>query len=190
MCAYNEPMDASEFSSQHRGLAQQFIDASARLDQIVGAFTAEQLARRPDPKRWSASEAIAHLNATNSGYILLLESALHNAKPRSDDRPYNLGFLGRLFVGSMEPPVKRRFPAPKKFLPPQGDLGNVVGEFRAIQQKLLSLLRQHDQSDLASVSLPSPATRLIRFNAAAAFALLAAHERRHLWQAEQTLKSL
>ena len=36
--------------------------------------------------------------------------------------PYDYGFLTRWFIATIEPPAKRRFPAPSRYLPPPADV--------------------------------------------------------------------
>lgn len=183
-------MRPTDFSPQHRDLAEQLIRVGADVAALLSNLTRDQLARRPDPTRWSIGEAIEHLTVTNIEYLGALEAALPRTTLRMSDKPYSFGFIGRQFIKILEPPVKRRFKAPKRFLPPIGELGNVAQDFAASQAKILQLLKRYDDRDLASVSVPSPAAKLLRFKAAAAFAILAAHSRRHLWQAEQVRQAL
>ena len=46
-------------------------------------------------------------------------------------------------------------------------------------------LRQANGVDLAKARVQSPANRWVRLDLGAGFALMVAHERRHLWQAQQ-----
>jgi hypothetical protein len=53
------------------------------------------------------------------------------------------------------------------------------------QEEYLRLARRAGRVDLARVKLESPASARVKLSLGETFALLAAHERRHLWQARQ-----
>jgi hypothetical protein len=48
-----------------------------------------------------------------------------------------------------------------------------------------SFLRTHADVDLAGVRFPNPFIRGVRFSLATGLHVIAAHERRHLWQARR-----
>ena len=105
--------------------------------------------------------------------------------------PYNYGWLGRLFVRSMEPPPKFRFKSPKVFQPgPPRSRHDVVAAFRAYQVQYIDRLRQANGIDLARARVVSPAVAWLRIPLGAGFALLTAHERRHLYQARRVIQSI
>jgi hypothetical protein len=58
-----------------------------------------------------------------------------------------------------------------------------VPAFLSTQGELLALVEQSVGLDLAGRKVPSPVTRYVRYNVCAAFHILTAHQRRHLWQA-------
>jgi hypothetical protein len=69
--------------------------------------------------------------------------------------------------------------------PDPGPPAEVLAEFAKLQGELVRLLRRAHGLDLARVKVPSPVTSLLRLSLGQWFHFLAAHERRHLWQAEQ-----
>jgi hypothetical protein len=86
----------------------------------------------------------------------------------------------------IEPPPKRRFRAPNAFAPKTGKgLGEAVPEFMTWQDEIQQHLVRAKGLDLWRTKLWSPAVPLLRFSLGETFAILAAHERRHLWQAER-----
>ena len=54
-----------------------------------------------------------------------------------------------------------------------------------MQQQIARRLEDAHGLDLRRARVVSPITRLLRLNLGAAFALIASHNRRHLWQARQ-----
>src|SRR6185503_10208353 len=92
--------------------------------------------------------------------------------------------IGRLIARSMEPPPRFRVKAPKSFHPvPQRPRQDVMAAFRAYQTQYVDRLRQASGLDLARARVSSPAASWIRMPLGSGFALMTAHERRHLWQA-------
>lgn len=87
----------------------------------------------------------------------------------------------------MEPPPGRRFRAPKSFRPTKRHLftSETVDVFLELQDEFVSQLRRAQGVDLRRAKIRSPASPLIRFSLGIGFALIAAHARRHLWQAQQ-----
>jgi hypothetical protein len=61
----------------------------------------------------------------------------------------------------------------------------IMAGFRGYQVQYIDRLRQANGVDLAKARVQSPANRWIRLDLGAAFLLMIAHERRHLWQARR-----
>ena len=63
----------------------------------------------------------------------------------------------------------------------------MIPDFAALQQKLLEQIRLADGLALDQYLIPSPFAKSMRYNLYSAFVLIAVHERRHLWQADQAI---
>jgi hypothetical protein len=89
-------------------------------------------------------------------------------------------------VRTLEPPVKPRFRGKAsqsirpRIAPP---LSDAVGQFLASQDEVRAFLRTYADIDLGGVRFPNPFVRGVRFSLATWLHVIAAHERRHLWQA-------
>lgn len=148
----------------------------------------EQFHWRPEAQSWSIAECLDHLNRTNKLYLPILERAIEKGRARglTGREPFRHGFLGDFFVRSMEPPPKKKFRAPQSFLPVSDQpREQVIAEFADMQERILSCIRAADGLHLGKIKIPSPVTKLLRMSLGQGFALLTAHERRHLWQAQQ-----
>jgi hypothetical protein len=91
-------------------------------------------------------------------------------------------------VGVLEPQPKFRFPAPKNFRPiaveqPQ----RTILEFLERQQSILQFLDDARGLALDKVKIVSPFDRHVRYSIWSSLCVNAAHERRHLWQAERAM---
>ena len=101
--------------------------------------------------------------------------------------PFRYGIFERWFVWLMEPPPRMKLVAPRAYRPGSRRPGTiVVSDFLRLQRDLCQSLQTANGLDLAKVKVRNPVNRWIRFSLGQEFALTAAHERRHLWQARQT----
>jgi hypothetical protein len=86
----------------------------------------------------------------------------------------------------MEPPVKRRMRAPRKGKPlPMKERRAILDAYRAGHDLIRGLIADARDIDVNRARFPNPFVPLIRFSVATGLFVIAAHDRRHLWQAEQ-----
>jgi hypothetical protein len=79
-----------------------------------------------------------------------------------------------------------KFKAPKRFVPPPDQpLARVAADLMAFQEQYIACLQAANGLDLQRAKVRSPGTSLIKLSLGQGFALMTAHERRHLWQARQ-----
>jgi hypothetical protein len=105
--------------------------------------------------------------------------------------PYTYNWVGRVFVWIMEPPVRVRAKAPKPFQPaPSRPRRDIMAAFHAYQVQYIDRLRQASGLDLARARVASPVVRWLRMPLGSAFAVMLAHERRHLEQARRVIKQI
>jgi hypothetical protein len=76
------------------------------------------------------------------------------------------------------------------FVPAVGDPAAVLPEFERWQERLERALDQARGKALDQVQIQSPFEARIHYSAWAAFNILLAHQRRHLWQADNVLSRL
>jgi hypothetical protein len=69
-------------------------------------------------------------------------------------------------------------------------LDAVVPRFIELQSELLNLVQASIDLDLNRIKITSPISNQVRYNLYSCFLVIAAHQRRHLWQAERTRRSL
>ena len=173
-------------------IAEELRSAAAGYSNLVNSISPEDLNRRPAEGRWSVAECVAHVTRSNREYI----TPMRNALARADASPkptFRQTFLGRWMARQLEPPVKRKLRSPKLFLPPtavQHDRESILADFEEVQREIFGLLETAAIRDLSRVKMSSPASSLLRMNLWDAFRILAAHERRHLWQARNVAKEL
>jgi hypothetical protein len=165
---------------------QQFERISQDADVLVQPLTDDQFNWCPRPDAWSVAQCIEHLNTTARLYLPQLDEAIANAIRRGTygEGPFSYNVFGRFFTAAMEPPARFRLRAPTAFHPPPArPRSEVMAAFRAYQVQFTDRLRQANGLDLARAKVRSPTTTWLRFSLGSGFALMLAHERRHLWQA-------
>ena len=174
---------------------RQYEDLKHDARLLTEGLSDPQLSWSPAPGRWSMAQCLDHLNSVAGPYAQALETgiAAARAQGRRAAGPVRYSFLERWMIRSMEPPPRRRLPAPAMFRPAEAarpvDAAGVIADYLALKDRFIELLARADGLDVGRVKITSPVTRLLRLRIGAAFAFLAAHERRHLWQARQVRES-
>lgn len=166
----------------------QFERLSAEADSLVAPLTDLQFTWAPAPGAWSVAQCIEHLNVTARVYLPNLDEGIADAIRRGlyAEGPFTYNWFGRFAVRSMEPPARIRVKTLKSFEPADyRPRHEIMAAFRAYQVQFIDRLRQANGLDLARARVRSPASPWIRLPLGSAFALMAAHERRHLWQARR-----
>lgn len=160
--------------------------------QFLSTADQNKLAYSPGEGRWSAVQAVEHLNAYNRHYLPLIEKEL--ALITYDKNAwFTSGYWGERFTKMMKPTnvfeVKNKMKTMKKFSFPNSlHVETVLNEFLTAQDKLLSLLEQAKGKDLGKIHIPITLSKLIKFRLGDTFRFLIAHEQRHMIQARNTLK--
>jgi DinB family protein len=179
-------------TSQIDSLLDQLRANLRQAEQIFGSHTTGQLQHHPAQGRWSAAECLAHLNLSNRAYLPLLDSAIEQLceKKLLRSGPFRLSWNACLLKYWLEPPSRLRLPTGAGFQPLEvKDIAVTLGEFQAIGKVLEEKLNSARGFALDRVKIISPFAANMNYNAYSAFVLITAHNRRHLWQAEQALSS-
>jgi hypothetical protein len=80
--------------------------------------------------------------------------------------------------------------APRKIVPRAAPpFADASTAFFASHEDARTFLRTYAGIDLAGVRFPNPFIHGVRFSLATGIHVIAAHERRHLWQAREVLKA-
>lgn len=169
-------------------IARQFAAAKVDASEMVSGLNESQFNWRPDAHTWSMAESLLHLNIIGDRYVHLIEKCLAEGPERGSGGQTSAGFgwVGNWILANTEPPPKRRFKAARSFIPSHGQpLTAVMPTFFHLQQQLTLQLEQASGLDLARVKVPAPGMAPLRFNLYLTFTWIAAHQRRHLWQARQ-----
>jgi hypothetical protein len=177
-------MGASELE-EYRG---QFQSIAEQAKTLTSGLNEAQFNWRPGPREWSIEECLGHLTMVGQTEIKLLDSAVHSARSKgiNGKGPFRYGFLDRVILRQTEPPVRRKFSAPRRFQAVHGQpVTAILPTFLHLQSQFVRLVEQSEGLDLARVKVATPITRLLRLSLGITLAQQAAHERRHLEQARR-----
>jgi hypothetical protein len=175
------------------GLPEDIQELLAALDandiqagELVRDLEEKRFNWRPDEHSWSVAQCLDHLNAASRAYLPPMRTAVERARRAGSAGrgPLRPGVVGRWFVATLEPPPKRRLPAPKKIVPAARKArAEVMAEWEKLQAEVKALLAESAGFDLNGTRFVNPFLPLVRFSLATGFQVIAAHQRRHLWQA-------
>jgi len=192
MAPGNQSGQAETLGPDLSELYRQFQAINQDTHQLLNSLTDTEFNWHPKPGKWSMAQCFDHLIVTGHLSLTNIQAAISEARSRglSGEGPFHYGLVEKWFVRLMEPPPIIRFKAPKVYAPPPDRaLAEIGPAFFSMQDQILDSLRQADGIDLARAKVRNPVTNLLKLSVGQEFAFTAAHERRHLWQAQQ-LKTL
>lgn len=168
-----------------RDLCEQIDNLKEDVLELTAPLTDTQFNWRPYGGRWSISECLAHLNVVDRLDLPLLEEAIAQGRAAglTGAGPFHYGWLSRRFLRYQDGPVKFKMKAPREYRPPSGEpKEKVVAGFISIHDQMRELAVNSNGLDLARIKTRTPFP-VIKFSLGQRFAILAAHDRRHLRQA-------
>jgi DinB family protein len=174
-------VDLDDCIRQMRATSQEACDIAAGL-------TTEALARPPRPGSWSVAECLRHLELTNRSFLPVLDAEIDRSRSlgKTATGPFRIGMLGSYVLRKTEPPLSLKVKAPAQVRPKGLEHPEqALAAFLSAQEELIRRMEASRGVDLARVKIRSPLAP-VRYSLAFAYALVPAHNRRHLWQARQS----
>ena len=169
-------------------------EADQRAEALANALTDAQFFWQPEGgRRWSVALCLDHLAVANTVYGRQLAEAIEQAKRQGWRRggPAAPGLFGRLFANSLEPPVKIRSSAPGKIKPmPSRSRLAIMQAYRDAHEHIRRLIEAAADIDANRATFRNPFIRIVNVRVATGFQVISAHDRRHLWQADNVVQEL
>ncbi|HYK57512.1 MAG TPA: DinB family protein [Flavisolibacter sp.] len=180
---------SEELIDQLEADVRQLIAAAEHLQQADNV----KLSYPPEEGKWSAAQALEHLNMYNRYYLPAIEKAMVHI-PKEVNAWFVPGFFGNYFTNMMMPKnvyeVKNRMKAMKGYRPDRGiNVEGVFKEFYEHQNKLIQLLETARKRNLEQVRVPTSISTMIRLKLGDTFRFLIAHEQRHMIQARNAIRA-
>ena len=172
--------------------------ALARCEQqgltLADSISDSQWISRPANGSWSPAECFAHLNLTTSAMLPLLQAGAQEARTKqwTSRSSLHVGVLARMLCWFLEPPYKMRITTQPAFAPSGvADRIDVLTAWKDKHQAIDMFIRNSAGLALDRPIIVSPfdPRGRVRYSVYAALIILAAHERRHLWQAARAAQS-
>jgi len=182
--------DASRRANTLNELEGEFAAICGRFQTLAASAGAELCAKAPAPGSWSAAECLQHLGLSADAYFPIWQQVIATAGPRKAElnAPYRIDFWGRFLSWMLEPPPRVRSKTPAPFVPVDcGHVDSVLDGFLERQERIVAALRRCKGRAIDQVKIASPIDSRIRYSIWSSFVVNAAHQRRHLWQAEQAI---
>lgn len=169
-------------------LERQLVEAEHDAQALVAGLSEELGTWRAADGSWSVAQCLDHIVKANLQYLAPMFDPAERARERHRMRrgPAKPGLIGRFFVRTLEPPVKKlmRMTAPPSILPHENPaLSDAFARFLRTQSETRRVLHDFSDLDLNAVHFRNPFIPGLRFSLATGFHVITAHERRHLWQA-------
>jgi hypothetical protein len=165
--------------------------SSDRLSLLAERTNEEDWVTRPSAESWSASECIQHLNATSRAMVPLIREQLNGSAPVKSVRRFRFNFMGWLVWRASSPPVRMKYKTQAPFVPAEvRPKKEDVVAWAVCQSDVLDALERSEGHDLRRLAIVSPFDGRVRYNLYAAFRIIAAHQQRHLDQAEQAVTAV
>jgi len=180
----------------HPDIDQIFSDIRANeaaLAEITRGLSTEELLWQPKPGAWSILQCVDHLAMAHGSYLGAMQPVVKAGKAAGQLRrgPVQPSLPGRLFLKRLEPPITGKVPAPKSILPGSRlDPESVLASLSRAHDEIRKLLQEAAELDCNAIRFRNPLIRALRVRVGTAFLILNAHERRHLWQADNVRKAM
>jgi hypothetical protein len=173
--------------AQLGGLLEQFESATREARKLVLGQSEHALTQRLKPESWSTVECLDHLARTTGSYLPSISKAVAAAPKLIKNRPLRTGTVASLMIRNLEPPYRLRYKVIPQLAPQATDFEAAWSAFEQSQGRLAETVVSATGLAIDKVTVPCPVCTRVTYNAYGAFRMLAAHQRRHLWQVRQIL---
>lgn len=177
-----------------QSVEEELDEASKRARALVDGTEARLFTVRPNPRSWSAAECLSHLSISTEMFLPVLKKALADSRAKAAKTKVGvpkMDLMGRVLRWFLEPPIRSRVKTTAPFVPRSVRAkSEALAEFVTFQQQLKLLLHEARDLDVTKTKIVSPFDKRVKYNVYSAFRIITAHQRRHLWQAEQAVKAL
>lgn len=171
-------------------ILNQVESATLKAKELVAGKSVAELTTSIEPTSWSVAQCLDHLAQTTNAFLPAISDAIARAPRLTTNRALRTGTLTRLFIRNLEPPYRLRFKVLAPLVPRQCDFNTAWDTFVESQVQLTKTIKSAAGLAVDQTKIESPVYARFSYNVYGALRMLAAHERRHIWQIEQILKVL
>lgn len=174
-----------------------FENAKTTAEKFILSVDETQFLQPPDEGRWSIAECYSHLIKYGDLYYDDLAKCIAKSEYTTEnlEQSFHPRWIFQKLVSYFEPPYKIKLKTISRMKPePVSDFNRMelLDEYINLQDRFIAQLEkgQHSHIDLNAAKIRHPILPIIKMTLSECFALAEAHQRRHQWQAEQTLQAL
>ena len=177
-------------TAQLEAVLDQVESVTRKARDLIAGRSLAHLTTSLESTSWSVAQCLDHLALTTTAVLPAISEAIVRAPRLTTNRALRTGALTRLFLRNLEPPYRLRLRVHSSFVPRQHHFNSAWDAFEESQAQLKKTMRAAIGLAIDEVIVESPVYARLSYNVYGALRMLAAHERRHLWQIEQILKRL
>lgn len=169
-------------------MQKQYNDIKESMKNLTAGLNEENFNLRPAKNKWSVGECIDHLNSSYAAYNPILKNVIENSKNDSvkNHDEFKSRLMFRVFTAWLEPPYKMKVKTFSIFAPDEKlKLDETVKKFTAGTDEFIEFIQQSEKVELKKTIITSPVSDKLKFQLGELYPFMAAHIRRHIWQAEQ-----
>lgn len=175
----------------------QFENTKNVAEKFILSVDQNLFLKAPAENRWSIAECYSHLIKYGDLYFDNIHSAISataNTNVSGNDT-YPPRWVPEKIIHFFEPPYKLKIKTINPMKPESYSDKNrmeLLDEYLNLQNRLIEQLEKAHQSNvhMGKAIVTHPVFSIIKMTLSECFLLLEAHQRRHQWQAEQTLEML
>ena len=174
----------------HVRLLEDLKASDEAAGRLTNGLTEEQLNWPAVPGSWSIGQCLEHLSITNEAYLPAITAALQEKSDAPVAQIVPGWFAGWFIRNFVEPsPQTKRVSAPSKIRPASRVGLTVLDRFLSGNLAVRNLIADARNKDVNHIRFWNPFLKGIRFTVGTGLEIIAAHERRHLSQAERIRSS-
>ena len=177
-------------TAQLETVLSQVENVTRKASDLVAGRNPTQLTTSLESTSWSVAQCLDHLTLTTIAVLPAISAAIERAPRLTTNRALRTGALTRLFLRNLEPPYRLRLRVHSCLVPGQHHFNVAWRAFEESQAQLTRTIRAGVGLAIDQVIVESPVYARFSYNVYGALRMLAAHQRRHLWQIKQILKTL
>ncbi len=166
---------------------------ATETQHAFGLLNAQQLNWKPSSESWSVAQCLEHVMANNHLMFRAMDETMTgtNRAGLFERLPVLPSLFGKLMIKVVSPDFKQKLKSPPAGKPSASAIdAHIVNLFIAHQHDIAERIREVERLGAAQIVMTSPFVGWITYSLIDACRLIAAHERRHLGQAQRVLATL
>lgn len=175
----------------------QFEKTKDKAEKFLLSVDENKFVQPPAEGKWSIAECYSHLIEYGNLYYNDMAQCIADSQDTSanTEQTFQPRWIFQKIISFFEPPYKIKLKTVNAMKPEPVSNYNrmeLLDEFVNLQDRFIAQLEkgQHSHINLNTEKIDHPILPVVKMTLSECFALAEVHQRRHQWQAEQTLEAL